>query len=63
MNSDLLLVSHLTVALYVLLITTKSFFLRILPGMSYNSAMTPSLPFLTAFFSPSLLSGRLCMHF
>lgn len=52
-----------TVALSVLLVTTQSFCLRIRLEMSSNTTMSPSLGFLTAFSSRSLLSGRLCMHF
>lgn len=52
----------LLVVLSVLLVTTQSFSLRILLETSSSMKMTPSLGFLTAFSSPSLLSGHLCTH-
>lgn len=52
----------LFLALSVPLVTTQSFSLRIRLEMSSSTTMSPSLRFLTAFSSPSLLSGRLCTH-
>lgn len=52
----------LTVVLSVLPVTTQSFFLKIHPETSSSMTVTPSLGFLTAFSSLSLLIGHVCTH-